>query len=249
MVQARVDADDRTVPHPHGAAADDGPGPVMDAGSFATLYALDDARVLRRYRSGTDAGGEAALLTHLGAHGIPVPWAVHRGGPDLEMERLHGPTLLQGLAAGEVPLVDAARLLADLHTRLHAVPVPEALFPRADAGLVLVHLDLHPGTVVLSDEHGPSVVAWGTAGLGDPREDVATTALLIGEVASDDGEEHARAARALLAAFLHAADPVPEDALCAAATRRAADPWLVPGERELVAPAADLVRAMLRVTR
>ncbi|MBU4335880.1 MAG: phosphotransferase, partial [Actinobacteria bacterium] len=245
MVHAHVDANGHTVPHPHAAAGPDDPGPVMDAGAFATLYALDDTRVLRRYRSGADAGAEAQLLTHLAAHGVPVPWAVHRGGPDLEMERLHGPTLLQGLASGEVPIVDAARLLADLQAQLHAVPVPEDLLPGARAGHVIVHLDLHPGTVVLSDEHGPSVVAWGSATLGSPHVDVATTALLIAEVACDDGEEHARAARALLAAFLHASAALPDAALDSAAAHRIVEPWLVPGERELVPRAAGLVRAMV----
>ena len=43
------------------------------------------------------------------------------------MERLHGPTLLQALGAGEVSLPDAAGILHDLHTRLHAIPAPDGL--------------------------------------------------------------------------------------------------------------------------
>jgi tRNA A-37 threonylcarbamoyl transferase component Bud32 len=248
MVSARGSADLEGAASGQPEVNPDDPGPVMDAGSFATLYALDDERVLRRYRSGGDAGPEARLLTYLARQGLPVPWVVHRGGPDLEMERLHGPTLLQGLASGEVPIAEGARLMSDLHTRLHTIEVPPELRASYRPGFVIVHLDLHPGNVVLSDEKGPALVAWGSAGLASAAADLATTALLIAEVASDGQEEHSRAARALLAAFLHEAPPLPPAALDSAAARRIVDPWLVPGERELIPQAARLVRTMIEVS-
>lgn len=219
----------------------------MDVGTFATLYALDDTRVLRRYRSGQDAGGEARLLAHLYAHGLPVPQTVHLGGPDLQVERLHGPTLLQGLVSGEVSVRQAATLLADLQDRLHAVPVPPGL--AGPPGSVIVHLDLHPGTVVLSEEHGPTVVAWGSARLDVPATDCACTALVIGEVASDDGEEYAPAARALLAAYLHACPRFAPDHLTSAATHRRDDPGLSSAERDLIPASQRLVARLLDVTR
>ena len=78
------------------------------------------------------------------------------------MERLHGPTLLQALAAGEITLVDGGHLLAELHARLHAVPPP----PGHDD--VVVHLALHPANVILSERHGPALVDWANARTG-PR--------------------------------------------------------------------------------
>ena len=222
-------------------------GPVVDIGTFATLYALDDTRVLRRYRSGRDAGGEARLLAHLHAHGLPVPHTVHRGGPDLEVERLHGPTLLQGLVSGEVSIRQGAAMLADLHARLHAVPVPPEM--SGPPGSVVVHLDLHPGTVVLSEEHGPVLVAWGSAGLDDPAVDCACTALVIGEVASDEGEEYAPAARALLAAYLHACPRFTPDHIAAAAAHRRRDLGLSEAERELIPASQRLVARLLDLTR
>ncbi|MCL2468596.1 MAG: aminoglycoside phosphotransferase family protein [Micrococcales bacterium] len=225
---------------------DDVPGPVVDIGTFATLYALDDTRVLRRYRSGRDAGGEARLLTHLHSCGVPVPRTTHLGGPDLEVERLHGPTLLQGLVSGEVGIRQGVNMLADLHTQLHAAPVPPDL--PGTPGARIVHLDLHPGTVVLSEEHGPVVVAWGSATLDDPAIDHACTALIIGEVAADGGEEYAPAARAFLAAFLHACPRFAPTNLAAAADHRLGDPSLSPAERDLVPASQNLVTRLLEIT-
>ncbi len=219
----------------------------MDIGTFATLYALSDTLMLRRYRSGRDAGGEARLLAHLHAHGLPVPHTVHLGGPDLQVERLHGPTLLQGLVSGEVTIREGASMLAELQSRLHTAPVPTDM--PASRGSVVVHLDLHPGTVVLSEEHGPIVVAWGSARLDLPATDHACTALIIGEVASDEGEEFAPAARAFLAAYLRACPRFNPDHLITAAAHRRRDPGLSADERELIPAAQRLVARLLAVTR
>jgi hypothetical protein len=73
------------------------------------VYALDDARVLRRYRQGEDTTREAQAMDYVRSLGYPVP-AVHRAaGPDLVLERLDGGTMLQAFVAGEVAqLPDAA---------------------------------------------------------------------------------------------------------------------------------------------
>ncbi|GEK20500.1 phosphotransferase [Cellulomonas xylanilytica] len=235
-------------------AASPEPGPVLASGATADVFALDDAHVLRRYRSGADASSEVHLLRHVVAHGFPAPAVLEASGPDLVMERMHGPTLLQALAAGEVSLPDAAGILQDLHTRLHAIPAPEGWgpdqpesWPLVTGGPTVVHLDLHPGNVILTESHGPALVDWANARTGTAELDVSLTALIIAEVAVDAGGVYSQAARALLAAFLAATDVDPLTELDAAASLRAQDPSLVPGERELVPAAAVLVRDLVQV--
>jgi len=232
----------------------DDPGPLLAAGTAADVFALDDTTVLRRYRSGRDAAPEAEILRHVVAHGFPAPAVLGVDGADVLLERLHGPTLLQALAAGEVSLPDGAAILADLHARLHAVPAPEAWrgqtdvpWPRVPGGPTVVHLDLHPGNVILSDTRGPTVVDWSNARTGTAELDVALTALILAEVVVDAGGVYSQAARVLLAAFLGATDVDPTAALDDAAALRGLDPSLVPGERELVPAAAVLVRELHEV--
>lgn len=216
------------------------PGPLLAAGLAADIYALSERQVLRRYRSGRDASGEVEIMRHVAARGFPAPAVEHLGGPDLLMERLHGPTLLQALVAGLVSVRDGARTLADLHNRLHAIAAP--------AGGVVVHLDLHPGNVILSETRGPVLVDWANARGGTAALDVAMTALILAEVAVDAGGDYSRGARALLAAFLKVAHDDPTDELDAAVELRRDDPALVVGERDLVEPAATLVRTFVALT-
>jgi len=235
-------------------AAAEAPGPILAAGETADVFALDEHHVLRRYRSGRDASPEVELLRHVVAHGFPAPAVLQASGPDLVMERLHGPTLLQALAAGEVSLADGAAILTDLHARLHAIPPPDGwgpdepdAWPLVTSGPAIMHLDLHPGNVILTEDHGPALVDWANARTGTAELDVSLTTLILAEVAVDAGGVYSQAARALLAAFLHATDVDPLVALDEAAALRAADPSLVPGERELVPAAAVLIRHLVEV--
>ncbi|MEZ0447579.1 phosphotransferase [Cellulomonas sp. ICMP 17802] len=235
-------------------AESDEPGPLLTAGQTADVFSLDDHHVLRRYRSGRDASPEVRLLRHVVAHGFPAPAVLQASGPDLVMERLHGPTLLQALAAGEVSITDAAEILTDLHSRLHAIPAPEGwspgqpdVWPLVVSGPTVVHLDLHPGNVILTESHGPALVDWANARTGTAQLDVALTALIVAEVAVDAGGVYSQAARALLAALLHATDVDLLPALDDAAVLRGKDPSLVPGERELVPEAAVLIRDLVEV--
>lgn len=240
---------------PYGSApAADVPGHLLTSGASADVYALDEERVLRRYREGRDAAPEVELLRHVRAHDFPAPDVLDAHGSDIVMNRLHGPTLLQALGAAEITLADAAHVLADLHHLLHAVPAPEGWgsphdrdWPTLAGGPVVVHLDLHPGNVILT-EHGPAVVDWANARAGHAELDVAVTAVLMAEVAVDAGGDYSQAARALLAAFLHASRVSPRDALEDAAGLRSVAPGLLPGERELVPQGAALVRSLLDLT-
>lgn len=224
------------------APHDDAPGPLLTSGRDADVYALDEDRVLRRNRDGESVLHEAAVVRHVWAHGFPAPQVFRAEGADLEMERLHGPTLLQALAAEEVPLREGAVVLAELLNRLHRLPVPQDdLLVVGGPGDVVVHLDLHPANVVLTESHGPAVVDWSAARLGSASLDVATTALLLAEVAADEGGHYSNAAQVLLVAFLAAVEADPQPALDDAVRLRTRDTHLVPGERELVPAAAALV--------
>jgi tRNA A-37 threonylcarbamoyl transferase component Bud32 len=158
--------------------------------------------VLRRYRTGADAAGEAEIMAYAAGLGYPVPEVFSADGPDLVMERLDGPTMTQALMAG-LPMADGATMLADLLRRLHELP--------ARSGHdTIVHLDLHPENVILTDR-GPMVIDWRNARDGTGDLDTAFTALILAQVAIGS-IEHPLGARAgeILDRFLELApgDPL-----------------------------------------
>ncbi|MDT0318077.1 phosphotransferase [Streptomyces millisiae] len=218
-------------------------GELIGSGRTADVHALDDHRVLRRYRDGRDAAEEAAVMAYLGTHGYPVP-AVHPGAPtpaDLILERLTGPTLFASLLAGDTPIPAGGRLLADLLTRLHAVP------PRhADP---ILHLDLHPENVLLTPR-GPVVIDWHDSAEGPPGYDLAVSAMILAEVAVADSPIAGPSA-ALLTALLDALGPtaatIPTH-LPHAHARRAANPTLRPGEHEAVDAALSLLHRQPQIS-
>jgi aminoglycoside phosphotransferase (APT) family kinase protein len=209
----------------------------LASGRDADVFELDEDRVLRRYRAGGDVSTEAAVMTYVGELGFPVP-RVHRAeGADLVLDRLSGPTLLQALGADEISPAAAADLLADLHTRLHELP------PRIgpDPELRVLHLDLHPGNVMLTAS-GPVVIDWRNTAEGPPDLDLAVSALILALVGLDDGYEFAAAARIMLGAFLARAGGDPLRTLDHAVALRTVDPALTAAEVDRLASAAALVR-------
>jgi len=131
----------------------------------------------------------------------------------LVYERLHGPSMVQ-LVLEQSALADpmAARL-AELHAAMHAhdaAGLPDAhdrlRHAIDDAGRILgsatrdaalrrlaslgrghsiLHGDLHPGNVVMSDR-GPIVIDWLTATAGPPAADVARTIMLLTDTVLGD---------------------------------------------------------------
>lgn len=211
---------------------------LLAVGATADIFAVDDERVLRRYRDLRDASTEAALMRHVVENGFPAPALYSSNGAEIVMERLYGPTLLQALASGEFSLQDAVQIMADLHRRLHSVPAPG----ESNGDDVVVHLNLHPGNVVLSETYGPALVDWAKVTVGPVDLDLAMSAIILAEVAVDSGGDYSRAARAMLASFLAVAGGNPVAQIDAAARIRLEDPMLQPGERLLVPLAAALVR-------
>ena len=193
---------------------------VLGSGRASTVYALDERRVLRR---GGAPEREARVMEHAHAAGFPVP-VVHEVQQDaLILQRIDGPTMLADLRRRPWRLQAHARLLADLHRRLHAIPYENG---------ALLHLDLHPENVLLTPA-GPVMIDWTNARAGEPALDVA----LSWVIARTSGGLPGRVfARAFLGAF-ERERILP--ALPEAAALRIADPNVTERER-------DAVRRLLR---
>lgn len=81
---------------------------LLAAGRDADVFALDDYRVLRRYRDGFDVAVEAAMMAYLAKTGFPVPQVHDATGPDLVLERIDGPTMATALLCGGLDIAAAA---------------------------------------------------------------------------------------------------------------------------------------------
>lgn len=210
----------------------------LASGRDADVFPIDADRVLRRYRAGGDVAAEATVMRYVLGHGFPAPKVYAADGPDLVLERLAGPTLAQAALGGELSEVATAAVLADLHTRLHALP------PRLGAapGDRILHLDLHPENVVMT-AGGPVLIDWRNTAEGPPDLDVALSALILAEVATDPLVGYAEPLRATMAAFLGLAGGDPLWMLDRAVAMRRADPTLTPAEVGRLDQAAALVTA------
>ncbi|MFC8345029.1 phosphotransferase [Streptomyces sp. NPDC057280] len=209
-------------------------GRLIGSGRASDVYEVDEDWVLRRDREGyADALAEAAVMEHLRRHGYPVPEvrldASSRS--DLVMRRLHGPTMLAAFAAGRIDAREAGAVLARLLRQLHAVPGR------------IVHLDLHPDNVMLTDD-GPYVIDWANAEEGDPGLDWGMSVVILAQVAVGE-EAIAEPARAMLAALLADPSELTEEGLAEALRRRAVNPTMSRSETELLGAAADLIRTFL----
>ncbi|MGC5288181.1 phosphotransferase [Micromonospora sp. DT231] len=208
----------------------------LASGRDADVFAIDDRRVLRRYRNGGDVAAEAAVMAYVGSLGFPVPTVYEARGTDLVMERLDGRTMLAALVAGELDVLAAADCLAGLHRRLHALP------PRLGApdDARVLHLDLHPDNVMLTSR-GPVLIDWRNATEGPADLDVALSAVILAQVAVDGEHPLAAPAATLLDAFLDRAGGGLLTVLDDALTLRRNDPALTTSERECLDAAADLI--------
>ncbi|MDO3686261.1 phosphotransferase [Micromonospora sp. C28ISP2-4] len=216
-------------------ASSEGAGPEpatpLASGRTADVWLLSGRRVLRRYRDGGDVRAEAEVMRYLHRAGYPVP-RVHRAdGADLVLDRVSGPTLVEAFHAGTLAAPEAARMLADLHDHLHALPALRS----ADPAVRILHLDLHPANVLLTAT-GPVVIDWTDSAEGPPALDRTTTAVILAEVAVAPGHPLAAAAGELLSAYVAVSGPL--DRLAEAVRRRAAghapDPQRLPQAAELV---------------
>lgn len=210
-------------------------GPRIAAGRDMVVHELGPDRVVRQAPDDRPLVREALLMEHLRTSGYPVP-RVHRVAPgQMVLERIVGPTMLDDLGRRPWRLSAHARLLADLHRRLHALPAPADLRPFPAPGDAILHLDLHPGNVLLSPS-GPVVIDWTNVARGAGAVDVALTWIVL--VAFDADERGLMRAvvplfrRRFATTFVRAAGLADaRRALPAAAAHRLNDRNIRPGER------------------
>lgn len=169
---------------------------LIGGGRASQVFALDQRRVLRR--AGFDVGDEARTMRYVHRAGFPVPEVFEVSGGEMTMERLHGPTLAAELVSGRIGGARAAAILIDLHERLHRIPAPEWLAgaPRGVdlRGSALLHLDVHPENVVITDG-GPMLIDWTNAARGAAEADFAVSwAILAGVEPEAFGTESDRIA-------------------------------------------------------
>lgn len=158
-------------------------GPQLAAGRDSVIYEHGPGRVLRIPRDGRSLVGEAAVMRYVRDQGYPAPEVFESGPGYLVMERLDGPTMLDLLARQPHRMGRLARVLADLHRRLHVIAAPPGLPEAGLPGDRLLHRDLHPLNVLMTAA-GPVVIDWTNAAAGSPAYDVADTWVIfaVGEV-------------------------------------------------------------------
>ncbi len=210
------------------------PGPLIGAGRSADIYALGTDRVLRRFRTPYDAQPEADIMIYLAAAGYPVPKVYDVSGPDLVMERLDGPEMLADLARNPWRARRYGRILAGLHDRLHEIEAPPGLRAAFSSGQAVLHLDFHPGNVMLSSR-GPVVIDWSNAHAGPPGADVAMAYLIMASSEVDQVPALIRPAvgavrAALIGQFRAAVRDDPGPHVTAAARERMLDRNVRPAE-------------------
>ncbi|WP_223198950.1 phosphotransferase [Solihabitans fulvus] len=163
---------------------------LLASGQDADAFIRSDGLLVKRSRDGASLEREAELLRYLRTHDIPVPRVAGGSGPELVMEYVPGPTMAEELDRRPWRAAAIGRDLARLHRALDAVSPPDQLPLHANANHNangnkngLLHLDLHPGNVVLGPE-GPVVVDWANAARGDRRIDAALSwlAMMIGRL-------------------------------------------------------------------
>jgi tRNA A-37 threonylcarbamoyl transferase component Bud32 len=195
------------------------------------VYALDARTVLRRYRRRDVPADEVAVMRYVRERGYPAPEIIRVEGPDLVLERATGSTMRADLARRPWTLLGHARLLAELHRRLHRIPAPEWL-PAIGPGGAVIHLDLHPENVLLHG-NGALVIDWANARAGHWADDVAQTVVILAAV--DLPRATKLAIRAFLAIYLAGFDRAAVRAhLPAAIARRMVDPNMTARERQLI---------------
>jgi aminoglycoside phosphotransferase (APT) family kinase protein len=161
------------------------PGALIAKGRSAEIFEYGDGRVLRRLRDGRAVPAhEPVVMRAVRAAGYPVPEVFDVDGGDMVMERVAGVDMVKDIERRPWRARRYGALLADLHTRLAAIPVDHAVLASDEVPVaygapeVYVHGDLHPMNVILA-EHGPVVIDWEGSRIGPRDADAAITWMLL----------------------------------------------------------------------
>ena len=213
-----------------------GLGRLLASGRDGDIFEYGPDLVLRRARDGRNIEHEARIMRYVHARGLVVPEIhdVRANGTEIVMDRIDGPTMLDAVSRRPWTLSRHAKVLADLHRRLHEIEAPDWLAQLPDQGNRVVHLDLHPLNV-LYGSNGPVLIDWTNAARGRAETDLAQTWLILAAADNPDGGVVARVSSPLQRLFARLvirefdrAGIVPY--LRPAAESRRRDPNMRPGE-------------------
>jgi uncharacterized protein (TIGR02172 family) len=186
---------------------------LIGRGLTSEVFSWGRDRVLKLclpWRPVSDVQREFAVTQAIHAAGLPAPAAFElvtigdRHG--ILFERIRGPSLVRQVETRPWTLFAAARQLAELHARLHALPAPADLpsqrhkieacldgaadFSPAQKEIArrqlarfppedcVCHGDFHPGNILLT-ARGPVIIDWSSGTRGHALADVARTCVLF----------------------------------------------------------------------
>jgi len=188
-------------------------GKPIARGRTAEIYSWENGWILKLFHEWFPDEAvryEARIARIVHEAGLPVP-AVGEvvevsGRLGLIYERVDGPTMLEEISTKPWRLLRSARLLAELHTEMHASEVRVELPSQRErieekikqarglgsdlrdaklkalegmpVGHQLCHGDFHPDNVVIT-EQGPVVIDWKNATQGNPLADVARSSVVL----------------------------------------------------------------------
>ena len=188
-------------------------GALIGRGRTADVYAWGEDRILKLYQAhmpGYLVEQEYNVTRAAQAAGLPVPATDQLIEVDvccgIVFERLEGPSMLKVLGLQPLRIIAMARLLGELHARVHtctnlpglpaqtqqiengiqaAKDLPPRLKEAALAcldqlppGNALCHGDFHPDNILMTPR-GPVIIDWMTGTRGNPLADVCRTLLLF----------------------------------------------------------------------
>tara|TARA_Y100001970_G_scaffold140622_1_gene173139 strand:- start:1027 stop:2154 length:1128 start_codon:yes stop_codon:yes gene_type:complete len=162
------------------------PGALIGIGSEWEVRHYGPDHVIRTSTQDADLSREAEALEVLGLAGFPAPELSKKITPSsIVIERVDGPTMLEDLTSRPWTLNRHAKNLARLHKALGNIVAPSS-WEGVSKGESVVHLDLHPGNIKISNGT-PVVLNWGRSARGSSSFDAAVTYVILRTAESENG--------------------------------------------------------------
>ena len=162
------------------------PGGLIGIGSEWEVRHYGPDHVIRTSTQDKDLSREAEALEVVGSAGFPAPELSEKITPSsIVIERIDGPTMLEDLTSRPWMLNRHAKNLARLHKALGNIVAPPS-WEGVSEGESVVHLDLHPGNIKISNG-SPVVLNWGRSARGSSSFDAAVTYVILRTAESKNG--------------------------------------------------------------